>query len=81
MRSRLVTATDRVPHEALSNREYEILRFIALGKTVTEIAEELLLSVKTVSTYRTRILDKMNLRTNAELMHYALQNNLVEVIR
>ena len=64
-------------HERLSDREFEILRMIASGKTVKEIADELMLSVNTVSTYRTRILEKMDLRTNAELTHYAISNNLV----
>jgi two-component system, NarL family, invasion response regulator UvrY len=68
----------RMPHDALSNRENEILCLIASGKTVSEIAEHLILSVKTVSTYRSRILEKMKLHTNAELMHYAIQNRLVE---
>lgn len=65
-------------HEALSDREFEVLRMIALGKTVGQIAEELHLSVATVSTYRARILDKMHASTNAELMHYALRNRLVD---
>jgi DNA-binding NarL/FixJ family response regulator len=54
------------------------MRMMASGKTVKEIAAELSLSVKTISTYRARILDKMNLRTNAELIHYAIQNQLIE---
>jgi DNA-binding NarL/FixJ family response regulator len=66
------------PHEKLSNREFEILKLIASGKTVGEIARELALSVKTVSTHRTRILGKMNAKTNAELTHYAVRNKLVE---
>jgi DNA-binding NarL/FixJ family response regulator len=66
------------PHERLSDREFSVLRLIASGKTVTAIALELSLSVKTVSTYRTRILDKMGMRNSAELTHYALQNHLVE---
>ena len=64
-------------HETLSGREFEVLRMIASGKTVTQIAEELHLSVATVSTYRARILEKMHLTTTAELMHYAFQNHLV----
>lgn len=68
---------DRPPHELLSAREFEVLRLIAAGKTVGEIGAELRLSVKTVSTYRTRILQKMNLKNNAELMHYAMQAGLV----
>ena len=65
-------------HETLSGREFEVLRMIASGKTVTQIAEELHLSVATVSTYRARILEKMHITTTAELMHYAFQNHLVE---
>jgi two-component system invasion response regulator UvrY len=68
----------RPAHESLSNREFEVLRNIASGKTVTQIAQALQLSVPTVSTYRARILEKMNLSTTAELMHYALRNHLVE---
>jgi DNA-binding NarL/FixJ family response regulator len=67
----------RAPHELLSDREYQVLCMIASGKEVGQIAEELTLSVKTVSTYRARILDKMNLKTNAELTHYAIENKLV----
>ena len=67
-----------MPHEALSDREYQVLCLLASGKTVTEIAEELALSVKTVSTYRSRILEKMNMKNNAELIHYAVQNKLVD---
>jgi DNA-binding NarL/FixJ family response regulator len=65
-------------HETLSDREFEVLRMIASGKTVGHIAEELHLSVTTVSTYRARILEKMDLNTTAELMHYALRNHLVD---
>lgn len=64
------------PHERLSDREYQVLRMIGGGKTVSEIASELTLSVKTVSTYRTRVLEKMGMRTNAELTRYALQHGL-----
>jgi two-component system, NarL family, invasion response regulator UvrY len=64
-------------HENLSDREYQVLCMISSGKRLKEIAEELSLSIKTISTYRTRILDKMKLRNNAELIRYALQNNLV----
>jgi two-component system invasion response regulator UvrY len=66
------------PHAALSDREYQVFRLIASGKTVSEIAAEIALSVKTVSTYRTRILEKMSMRTNAELTYYAVRNRLVE---
>ena len=65
-------------HERLSAREFEILRLIASGKTVKEIAVELALSGNTISTYRARVLEKMKLRTNAELTHYAISNKLVE---
>jgi DNA-binding NarL/FixJ family response regulator len=68
----------KVPHESLSNREFEVLRSIASGQTVNEIALKLSLSNKTISTYRRRILDKMEMRTNAELTHYAIRNGLVE---
>lgn len=68
----------RPSHETLSDREFEVLRMIASGKTVGHIAEELHLSVTTVSTYRARILEKMDLNTTAELMHYALRNHLVD---
>ena len=65
------------PHESLSNREYQTLCMIASGKTVSAIAEELCLSVKTVSMYRTRLLEKMRLKNNAELTHYAIRHGLV----
>ncbi len=74
----LESGTEKPPHETLSDREFQVMRMIASGKTVKEIADELSLSVKTVSTYRARILEKMNLKTNAELIHYAVQNQLVE---
>jgi RNA polymerase sigma factor (sigma-70 family) len=64
-------------HAALSDREYQVLRMIGAGRTVSEIAAELGLSVKTVSTYRKRILEKLRLRTSAELIHYAVVNKLV----
>ena len=64
-------------HHRLSDRELEVLRMIGLGKTISQIAEELHLSVTTVSTYRARILEKMNLTTTAELIRYALSNHLV----
>ncbi len=64
-------------HETLSDREFEVMCMIASGKTVKEIAEELSLSVKTISTYRTRILRKMKMKNNAQLTHYTLQNHLV----
>ena len=69
--------TGRPPHEVLSEREFEVLRMIASGKAVGDIAEEIHLSVATVSTYRARILLKMNMNTTAELIRYAIENRLV----
>lgn len=68
----------RPAHERLSDREFDVFRFIAQGRGVSEIAKQLCLSVKTVSTYRTRILEKMGLKTNADLIRYALTHRLVE---
>jgi two-component system invasion response regulator UvrY len=65
------------PHERLSDREFEILKMLASGKTVSDVARELSLSVKTVSTHRTRILKKMSMKNNAELTSYAVRNHLV----
>lgn len=70
--------SDELPHESLSDRELEVLCSIASGFTVGEIASKLSLSDKTISTYRRRILDKMDMKTNAELTHYAIRNGLVE---
>jgi DNA-binding NarL/FixJ family response regulator len=67
------------PHELLSNREFQVFQMIALGKTVTEIGDELSLSVKTISTNRTRILEKMGMRNNAEITQYALEHHLVNM--
>ena len=67
---------DRPLHETLSDREYEVLCMIALGKTVKEIADKLSLSVKTISTYRARILEKMKMKNNAELTHYVIREGL-----
>ena len=69
--------TDKPPHENLSDREYQVMFMIASGKRLKEISEELSLSIKTISTYRTRIMDKMKMRNNADLIRYALQNSLV----
>lgn len=69
-------AGDRPAHELLSSREFEVMRKIAAGRTTGEIAAELHLSVKTVSTYRSRVLQKMNLKTNADIMHYAFRAGL-----
>ena len=65
-------------HEMLSDREFEVLRMIASGKTISRIAEELHLGVTTVSTYRVRILEKLGMENNSELIRYALQNRLIE---
>lgn len=73
-----ITEDDRAPHERLSDREYQTLCMIASGKTLTQIGEELNLSVKTVSVYRARLLEKMKLKNNAELTHYGLKHGLVE---
>jgi two-component system invasion response regulator UvrY len=68
----------RRPHELLSDREYQVFRMLASGLTVTQIALRLSLSVKTISTYRMRVLEKMKMDTTAELMHYGIQNGLVD---
>jgi DNA-binding NarL/FixJ family response regulator len=73
-----LSASQKAPQEKLSDREFQVLRLIASGKMVTDIARELSLSVKTISTYRSRILEKMGMKNNAELMHYAIQHRLVE---
>lgn len=65
------------PHKQLSNREFEVMKMIAVGKKVSEIAEKLSLSINTISTYRSRILEKMNFASNADLIKYALANNLI----
>lgn len=69
---------DRPRHELLSDREFEVMRLIASGKTVTQIAVLLSLSDSTISTYRARILEKLDMRTNAEVTRYAIQNKLVD---
>jgi len=69
---------EKLPHERLSDREYQIFQLLTSAKTATEIAASLGLSVKTISTYRGRILEKMNLRNNAELMRYAVEHHLME---
>lgn len=69
--------SDKPPHEKLSDREFQVFCLIASGTTVTEIAEKLSLSVKTVSTYRSRVLEKMNMQRNAELTRYAIEHELV----
>ena len=72
----LTGESNQKPHEILSDREYSVLLLIGQGKTPTEIAEQMVLSVKTVSTYRTRILEKLNLQSTAELIRYVVENNL-----
>ncbi len=74
----LELAKNKLPHEILSDREFEILRYIAQGKALTEIGEELNISVSTVGTYRSRILDKLKLSNNAELILYVLENHLID---
>jgi DNA-binding NarL/FixJ family response regulator len=74
----LEAGEEQSPHKTLSDREYQVMCMIATGKTATEIARELSLSVKTVSTYRSRILEKMKMKNNAELTHYAIRNCLVD---
>lgn len=69
---------DSLPHERLSDREYQVMILIASGKTPKEIAAELVLSVKTISTYRARILEKMDLKNNSELMLYAVKEELID---
>ncbi len=74
---KLKASTGGIPHERLSDREYEVMCLIASGKSVSEIAETMHLGVTTISTYRARILEKMNLKNNADLTRYALKRGLV----
>ena len=74
----LETETDRPAHEALSDREYQVMLMIASGKTTSVIAEEMSLSIKTVSTYRSRILEKMKMKSNVDLTYYVIKNNLID---
>jgi DNA-binding NarL/FixJ family response regulator len=74
----LLGETTGAPAESLSDREYQVMRLLAAGKTISEIAADLSLSPKTVSTYRARILDKLNLRNTAEIMRYAFEHGLVD---
>jgi len=74
----IADGTDRPAHATLSDREYETMRLIASGRTLTQIAAEMHLSAKTVSVYRARLLEKMQLKNNSELTHYALKNQLVD---
>jgi len=75
--SRVTKDLTRTPHETLSDREYEIMCLIASGKTVTEIAGELSLSPKTISTYRARVLEKLGVKNSAAIVQYAVRNGLV----
>lgn len=77
MASQLQNPSGQAPHESLSDREYQTLLLIASGKSISQIAEDLSLGVSTVSTYRVRILEKMGLKNNAELTHYAIDRGLV----
>ncbi len=76
--SAIASDPDKEPHDTLSDRELQVLRMMALGKTVRDIAKELGLSDKTISTYRTRVLDKLELRTTADMMRYAIKAKLVD---
>jgi len=76
--SRFLSKSVGLPHESLSERELQVLRLLATGRSATAISVTLSLSVKTVSTYRARLLEKMNLHSNAELIRYALDHRLVE---
>lgn len=67
-----------MPHESLSDREYQVLRLLGSGRTISDIGRELGLSVKTISTYRARVLEKLGMRTSAELMRYAIENEVLE---
>jgi DNA-binding NarL/FixJ family response regulator len=76
VRAALVEASP--PHELLSDREYQVMRMLAEGRTVSEAASDMGISVKTVSTYRARLLEKLGMKTNAEVMRYALRQRLVD---
>jgi two-component system invasion response regulator UvrY len=67
----------KLPHQTLSNREFQVMRMLASGKSLREIADEMIISEKTVTTYRARILEKMNLHNNVELTLYAIENKLL----
>jgi len=71
-------SSEKLPHEKLSEREFQVMVMLAKGKSVTEISKDIFVSDKTVSTYRARILEKMRMRKNAELTMYAIKNNLIE---
>jgi len=69
---------DKLPHEKLSDREFEVFKMIAAGKTVKEIADKLFISVKTVSTYKIRIFEKMNMESRSDITSYAIKNKLID---
>ena len=75
--SNLQRPLESLPHEALSNRELQVLRMVATGKSIKEIAGELSLSIKTVATHRARMLEKMDMQSDVEVARYALRNKLV----
>lgn len=79
---KLLTSGDDIkkPHELLTNREFEIFKLLALGKTVTQIADSLSLALTTISTYRSRIMEKLNLSTNSDLTRYALSHHIISDI-
>lgn len=78
MTTELRQPSEKLLHELLSKREFQVFLKLAGGRSPTDIADELHISIKTVSTYRTRILEKMNLKTNADLIYYAIKNHLVD---
>jgi DNA-binding NarL/FixJ family response regulator len=76
--NKLQGSSENIPHEKLSSREFEVMCMIGAGKTISEIAKVLFISNRTVSTYRARILEKMNLKNNAAIMRYMLDNGLMK---
>ena len=74
----VISDAPSLPHEALSDREYQVMHMLASGKTIKEIGEALFLSTTTVSTYRARILEKLHLKTNADLTSYAMRNEIIQ---
>ncbi len=74
----VIDGAGKLPHQLLSQREFRVMRLIASGKTVSEIAQEAHLSPKTISTYRSRVLRKMNLNTNADLTQYCTRHGLIQ---
>ncbi len=74
----LISSTDEPPHTLLSDREYHIFQLIVSDKTISEIAQQLSISVKTVSTHKSRIMEKMHMTNHAELIRYALQHQLID---